>query len=152
MVMECFYKSNPDIRGFRKRMYSLWRNAFPDTRIKEQRLLDQKRLIVTRDLISPLELDRIKSSAVSNSEDPPRVNQSVQSAQISCVPLNHHLNQCLVIQKFPQMKPHHFLWKRKDLLDQITLSMNRFTDICARRRVKLIQYKFDIRKNDYDGQ
>lgn len=36
--------------------------------------------------------------------------------------------------------------EEKDLLDQITLSMNRFTDICARRQLKLIQNKFDVRK------
>ena len=60
-VMECFYKSSPTRRGYRKRMYDWWQRECPGFVLTEQRLLDQKRTIVTRQLLTSIELEHIQS-------------------------------------------------------------------------------------------
>ena len=59
IVMECFYQSNPDSYGYRKRMHNIWteKNMFPVT---EQRLQDQKSNIIKKGWFSKLELEEIK--------------------------------------------------------------------------------------------
>ena len=68
-VMECFYKSSPTRRGYRKRMFDLWNIECPDLAVTEQRLLDQKRVIVTKQLLSSLELEHIQCSVRDDSRD-----------------------------------------------------------------------------------
>ena len=45
-VMRCYYASNPSKRGYRKRMHQLWLAAYPNSGITEQRLADQRSVIV----------------------------------------------------------------------------------------------------------
>ena len=63
IVMECFYQSNPDSYGYRKRMHNIWteKNMFPVT---EQRLQDQKSNIIKKGWFSKLELEEIKNHIV----------------------------------------------------------------------------------------
>ena len=58
-VMECFYKSDPDTLGYRKRMYKIWcdKDMF---HVTEQRLLDQKNQILKKGWLTDLEIDDIK--------------------------------------------------------------------------------------------
>ena len=53
IVMECFYKSDPGIIGYRKRMYKLWcdKDMF---QVTEQRLLDQKNQILKKGWLTDL--------------------------------------------------------------------------------------------------
>ena len=56
LVMACYYKSEPEKRGYRKRMHQLW---MENARffVTEQRLLDQKRLILERKWLTEEELE-----------------------------------------------------------------------------------------------
>ena len=58
-VMKCYYESNPNKIGYRKRMHKIWEDAgmFP---IAEQHLADQKSQIIKRNWLSKLELEEIR--------------------------------------------------------------------------------------------
>lgn len=76
MVMECYYKSSPARRGFRKRMYELWKSVSPDLVLTEQGLLNQKRAIVNGQFLSAMELEHIQSRVIGN---PVVVDNDLQS-------------------------------------------------------------------------
>ena len=50
-------------------MFDLWNIECPDLAVTEQRLLDQKRVIVTKQLLSSLELEHIQCSVRDDSRD-----------------------------------------------------------------------------------
>ena len=62
VVMECYYESEPDRRGFMKRMKRNWydRGLFE---VSAQRLLDQVRVIKTNEYFSKVELEEIRRKA-----------------------------------------------------------------------------------------
>ena len=45
-VMQSYYASNPSQRGYRKRMHQIWLAIYPHSDISEQRLADQRSVIV----------------------------------------------------------------------------------------------------------
>ena len=59
LVIECFYLSEPEKLGYRKRMHTLWKEK-EGFFVTEQRLLDQKRLILERQWLSHVELEEIR--------------------------------------------------------------------------------------------
>ena len=59
IVMECFFRSNPKVIGYRKRMHNLWKDMGM-FQITEQRLLDQKAQIMRKKWLTDLELEEIK--------------------------------------------------------------------------------------------
>ena len=59
--MECYYCSEPRRIGYRKRMHSIWTNK-DILLVTEQRLTDQKNLIIKKQWLSDLELEDIKQS------------------------------------------------------------------------------------------
>ena len=56
VVMECYYRSEPGVRGYRKRMHDLWigKDLFVVT---EQRIVDQANQILKKKWLSDLELE-----------------------------------------------------------------------------------------------
>ena len=61
-VMACYIKSDPSKRGYRKRMVKIWSECHPGSTISEQRLMDQRRLIENRHLLTSLEIEEIRRS------------------------------------------------------------------------------------------
>jgi len=63
-VMECFYLSQPERRGYMKRMHQIWkeRRLFSVT---DQRIADQARVIKRNGLLSSLELEEIKNRVLN---------------------------------------------------------------------------------------
>ena len=59
VVMECYYRSEPRVKGYRKRMHDLWiaKDLFIAT---EQRIVDQANQIRKRKWLSDLELEEIR--------------------------------------------------------------------------------------------
>ena len=57
LVLECYFRSNPSQRGYRKRMMEIWqeRSTFQTT---SQRLADQVRTIMKKSWLPDLELHR----------------------------------------------------------------------------------------------
>ena len=55
LTLQCYFRSNPSQRGYRKRMLEIWqeRSTFQTT---SQRLADQARTIIKKDWFSDLEL------------------------------------------------------------------------------------------------
>lgn len=65
-VMECYFKSRPEVRGYRRRMYEIWRER-GGFDISEQRLADQARCIKRDKWFTQEEIDEIKESATRES-------------------------------------------------------------------------------------
>ena len=59
VVMECFYLSGPKTRVCRKRMHMLWKDR-EMINVTEQRMIDQKNQIITRQWLNSLELEEIQ--------------------------------------------------------------------------------------------
>uniref|UniRef100_A0A803T202 Reverse transcriptase domain-containing protein n=1 Tax=Anolis carolinensis TaxID=28377 RepID=A0A803T202_ANOCA len=59
-IMKCYYKSEPQRRGYQKRMYQLWKQEYPDSQITEPRLADQRRFIIRNKVFSEVELEEIQ--------------------------------------------------------------------------------------------
>ena len=51
-VMKCFYAAEPSKRSFQQRMYKLWLAKYPNTNVNEQRLADQRRVIINKNLLT----------------------------------------------------------------------------------------------------
>ena len=76
LLMECYFKSRPDERGYRQRMHRIWRQSGGDVPVSEHRLADQVRTIKSKGWFSREELEDIKrhaltSSDTNNREHPP---------------------------------------------------------------------------------
>ena len=61
LVMKCYIKSNPRVRGYMKRMMALW-NDIGVYKINQQRLADQARAIKRNGWLSDVEIEEIKRS------------------------------------------------------------------------------------------
>ena len=59
-VMECFYLSQPERRGYMKRMHQIWKDRRLFS-ISDQRIADQVRVIRRNGLLSDLELEEIRN-------------------------------------------------------------------------------------------
>ena len=59
IVMECYFKSEPTKRGYRKRMLQFW-GELGVFEVKEQRLADQARAIKTNRWLTDIEIEEIK--------------------------------------------------------------------------------------------
>ena len=63
VAMECYLRSEPEKRGYRKRVVELWRQK-DMAEISEQRLMDQIRQTKKKGWLSQLEIERIKRRIV----------------------------------------------------------------------------------------
>jgi len=62
-VLRCYYQSRrSEARGYRARMYELWRNIYPDTPFNEQTVADQALSLLRRKVFTDLELESIRRS------------------------------------------------------------------------------------------
>ena len=59
LVIRCFYKTNPNRGGYRKRMIAIGKEI-GTSEITEQRLVDQARVIRTNEWLTEVELEEIK--------------------------------------------------------------------------------------------
>ena len=67
IVKKCYYRSDPEVVEYRKRMHMIWKEKGMFD-VKEQRLLDQKWQIVTKKWFSNLKLNEIKEKSMGVSE------------------------------------------------------------------------------------
>eukprot|EP00795_Rhopilema_esculentum_P002131 gene2130-biopygen11212 len=79
-VMECYVASEPNKRGYRKRMVNIWRSRNL-AQVSEQRLLDQVRQIRLKGWITELEMEEIKRQKTieGNRGDDESQGESVES-------------------------------------------------------------------------
>ena len=68
LVMYCKFKSEPNGRGYRKRMMEIWRDKGV-FEIREQRLMDQARAIVVNQWLTDVELEEIRREIERESND-----------------------------------------------------------------------------------
>ena len=83
IVMECYYRSNPEAVGYRDRVHMIWKEKKMFD-VKEQRLLDQKCKIVTKKWFSDLELNEIKEMLCHVVLEDTRLNQDRYSNNNEC--------------------------------------------------------------------
>ena len=73
-VMKCYFRSRPEARGYRKRMFNIWKETGGfDT--SEQRLADQVRVIKKDNWFTLEELDELREQ-VSMGMEPPRNDEN----------------------------------------------------------------------------
>ena len=60
LVMLCYYKSEPEKRGYRKRMVNIWKEIKPTSEITEQRLADQRRAITKKKWLTDVEFEELR--------------------------------------------------------------------------------------------
>ena len=81
LVLECYFRSNPSQRGYRKKMMEIWqeRSTFQTTR---QRLADQVRKIMKKSWFSDLELLKIHQKTLKqNTNTVPDTPSGVKQKQ-----------------------------------------------------------------------
>ncbi|KAJ7341139.1 hypothetical protein JRQ81_004915 [Phrynocephalus forsythii] len=61
-IMKCYYRAEPEKRGYQKRMHQLWKQEYPNSSITELRLPDQRRNIIRNKVFSKVELEEIQRS------------------------------------------------------------------------------------------
>ena len=66
-VMECYYRSKPAEQGYRQRFHQLWEES-NIMEVSEQRLCDQRRVIVNKEWLTSVELEKIKRRVVERAE------------------------------------------------------------------------------------
>ena len=62
-VMKCFYVAEPSKRDFQQRMYKLCLAKYPKT-VNEQRLADQRRVIINKNLLTQVELEELQRDPI----------------------------------------------------------------------------------------
>ncbi|MCH2405554.1 MAG: hypothetical protein MK200_05110 [Nitrosopumilus sp.] len=91
-LMKCYYQSKPDVRGYRKRMFSLWikNGRFEAT---EQQLCDQVRNILKKGRLSLLQLEEAKRGLVETTGEKELPNMEIYNRnQIATGDDNEHVN------------------------------------------------------------
>ena len=63
-VMKCFYAAEPSKRGFQQRMYKLWPAKYPNTNVNEQRLADQRRVFINKNLRTQVEPEELQGDPI----------------------------------------------------------------------------------------
>ena len=63
--MTCYYQSQPDMRGHRQRLYTLWKEKGL-LQVGKQRLCDQVQMIQKKVWLSQLQLEKIRRLAESS--------------------------------------------------------------------------------------
>ena len=118
--MECFYRSQPSVRGYRRRMYEIWKHRFPQTTITEQGLLNQKRSIEKNKLLTNIELQEIANHAdhayaVANNDDVSNTsNQQSPVAQTSTINDTVQLEQLTEEQQHIKVKLAQYMSQYAD--------------------------------------
>ncbi|KAJ7332672.1 hypothetical protein JRQ81_014852, partial [Phrynocephalus forsythii] len=66
--MKCYYRAEPEKRGYQKWMHQLWKQEYPNSKITELRLADQRRHIIRNKVFSKVELEEIQRSCESGGQ------------------------------------------------------------------------------------
>ena len=62
-ILLCYYKANPNVRGYGRRMFEVWKEHHPDDGLTEQHVADQALFLLRNKKFTDLELERIQQSA-----------------------------------------------------------------------------------------
>ena len=62
--MKCFYAAEPSKYGFQQRMYKLWVAKYPNTNFNKQRLADQRRVIISKNLLNQVEREELQRDPI----------------------------------------------------------------------------------------
>jgi len=93
MLMRYYYESEPEKRGYRQRLYRLWRSSGLGE-ASEQRLSDQVRTILKHRWFSQLELEEIRTGKEeSSAEDNHTEREMEESLETFGAPVNTETNQ-----------------------------------------------------------
>ena len=86
--MRYYCASQPDVRGYKKRMHQIWMTKFPQSIVNEQRLVNQRLVIQRSTLLTAVEQEEIhcqlqgrKEEIIKLSEETQTVEQTIASTQ-----------------------------------------------------------------------
>ena len=111
--MRCFYAAEPSKRGFQKRMYELWLVKYPDTMVAEQRLANQRRVIINHNPLTQVELEELQRNMAEQLAQP--VEATNQNDETTPVAAQQQLN----IIKVPMDQNHELNPKQLELKDKL---------------------------------
>ena len=117
--MICYYKSEPEKWGYRKRFHSIWHEKKPDLEITEQHLSDQQRTIIKNKWFSDTELEELKRMSKGN-------NSESQNTTENEVILETQQQNQETIEDEPPVITIQLTAGEKNLIEKIT---NNITDI-----------------------
>ena len=80
-AMECYLRSNPDIRGYRRRMIDLWKDKGMFD-ISEQRLADQVKHIRRNQWLTKVEIEEMKRT-ITRTDNPDQNNHRDQDVSVT---------------------------------------------------------------------
>ena len=81
-ILLCYYKANPNVRGYRRRMFDTWKERHPDDGLTEQRVADQALFLLRNKKFTDLELDSIQQSAQCSVSEPPVQSPAVTFVEV----------------------------------------------------------------------
>ena len=116
-VLRCYFESEPENRGYRKRFYNKWLEKNPHSTITEQRLCDQRRVIMKNKWFSSTEIGNMKR--IKDNRGNP------ESEDLECL---HRINQsppkCRDKQETePQVRETNLSTYQEELLTSIKNNM-----------------------------
>ena len=126
-VMICYYKSEPEKLGYRKRFHSIWHEQNPDLEITEQHLSDQQRTIIKNKWFSDTELGELKRMSKGNISE----SQNTTESENEVILETQQQNQEAVENEAPVIT-NQLIAGEKDLIEKIT---NNITDIPERVQI-----------------
>ena len=112
-IMRCFYAAEPSKHGFQKRMYELWLAKYPDTMVDEQRLANQRRVIINPNLLTQMELEELQRNIAKQLAQP--VEASNQNDETTPVAAHQQPN----IIEVPMEQNHALNPKQLELKDKL---------------------------------
>ena len=65
VILLCYYSANPNVRGYRRRMFQLWKERYPESTFAEQRIADRALYLLRSKKFTDLEIERIQRLAQS---------------------------------------------------------------------------------------
>lgn len=96
-VMRCYFRSEPDKIGYRKRMWELWKDA-GGFEISEQRIADQARTILRKEWFTTEELDEIKNDQDNEEESLMDITDDLENLDGPEDNLGEHRNDSLNVR------------------------------------------------------
>ena len=95
-LMKCFCAAEPSKRGFQKRMYQLWLAKYPESMVDEQRLANQRRVIINHNLLTQVELEKLQRNIAEHPAQAVELNTVADQQQPNILEVpaepHHELN------------------------------------------------------------
>ena len=120
-LMICYYKSQPTVMGYMKRMKNLWETMNPDSNLTDKQLVTQKHNITKKKLLSTLEIEEAQRTA----EEPENEQQDEDQVEVQTIQSLETSNE--------EMQPLNE--EEEEIKEKILETWNRLRNIAVRQQL-----------------